>query len=72
MADAAAAQLTKRPKALASALAKVSQDSKIEAVTRKDVAQLFIDNPPEPKKDLFSFLTASLPHILQLIRGYKC
>jgi heat shock protein HtpX len=55
MADAAAAQLTKRPKALASALAKVSQDSKIEAVTRKDVAQLFIDNPPEPKKDLFSF-----------------
>jgi heat shock protein HtpX len=55
MADAAAAQLTKRPKALASALAKVSQDSKIEAVTRKDVAQLFIDNPPEPKNDLFSF-----------------
>ncbi len=55
MADAGAAQLTKRPKALASALAKVSKDSKIEAVTRKDVAQLFIDNPPEPKKDLFSF-----------------
>jgi heat shock protein HtpX len=55
MADAGAAQLTKRPKALASALAKVSQDSKIEALTRKDVAQLFIDNPPEPKKDLFSF-----------------
>lgn len=55
MADAGAAQLTKRPKALATALAKVSQDSRIEAVTRKDVAQLFIDNPPEPKKDLFSF-----------------
>lgn len=55
MADAGAAQLTKRPKALASALRKISQDSKIEAVTRKDVAQLFIDNPPEPKKDLFSF-----------------
>lgn len=55
MADAGSAQLTKRPKALASALRKISQDSKIEAVTRKDVAQLFIDNPPEPKKDLFSF-----------------
>jgi heat shock protein HtpX len=55
MADAGAAQLTKRPRALATALAKVSQDSKIEAVTRKDVAQLFIDNPPEPKSDLFSF-----------------
>lgn len=55
MADAGAAQLTKRPGALASALRKISKDSKIEAVTRKDVAQLFIDNPPEPKKDLFSF-----------------
>jgi heat shock protein HtpX len=55
MADAGAAELTKRPEALASALEKVSQDSRIEAVTRKDVAQLFIDNPQEPKKDLFSF-----------------
>ncbi len=55
MADAGAAQMTKRPKALASALRKVSGNSRIEAVTRKDVAQLFIDNPPEPKKDLFSF-----------------
>jgi heat shock protein HtpX len=55
MADAGAAQLTKKPGALASALRKVSGNSRIEAVTRKDVAQLFIDNPPEPKKDLFSF-----------------
>lgn len=55
MADAGAAQLTKRPKALASALRKVSQNPKIEAVTRKDVAQLFIENPKEQKKDLFSF-----------------
>ncbi len=55
MADAGAVQLTRRPRALASALRKVSQNSRIEAVTRKDVAQLFIDNPPEPKKDLFSF-----------------
>jgi heat shock protein HtpX len=55
MADAGAAQMTKRPRALASALKKVSLNSRIEAVTRKDVAQLFIDNPPEPKKDLFSF-----------------
>ncbi len=55
MADAGAAQLTKRPKTLASALRKVSQKPKIEAVTRKDVAQLFIENPKEQKKDLFSF-----------------
>lgn len=74
MADAGAAQLTKRPKALASALAKVSKDSKIEAVTRKDVAQLFIDNPPEPKKDLFSFfngLFATHPPIEKRISVLK-
>ncbi len=55
MADAGAAQLTKRPEALASALEKISQKPKIEAVTRKDVAQLFIENPKEQKKDMFSF-----------------
>jgi heat shock protein HtpX len=76
MADAGAAQLTKRPGALASALAKVSRDSKIEAVTRKDVAQLFIDNPPEPKNDLFSFfngLFATHPPIekrISLLKQY--
>lgn len=55
MADAGAAQATKRPKALASALRKVSRKPRIAAVTRKDVAQLFIENPKEQKKDLFSF-----------------
>jgi heat shock protein HtpX len=76
MADAGAAQLTKRPGALAAALAKVSRDSKIEAVTRKDVAQLFIDNPPEPKNDLFSFfngLFATHPPIekrISLLKQY--
>jgi len=55
MADAGAAQATKRPKALASALRKVSRKPRIEAVKRKDVAQLFIENPKEQKKDLFSF-----------------
>lgn len=54
MADAGSAQLTKNPLALASALEKVSADSRIEAVTRKDVAQLFIDNPGEKKKSSFS------------------
>jgi heat shock protein HtpX len=74
MADAGAAQLTKRPEALASALAKVSQNSRIEAVTRKDVAQLFIDNPKEQKKDLFSFfngLFATHPPIEKRISVLK-
>lgn len=50
MADAGAVELTKNPEAMASALEKVSTDSRIEAVERKDVAQMFIDNPGEKKK----------------------
>jgi heat shock protein HtpX len=45
MADAGSAEITKRPLALASALRKISGDPTIEAVKRKDVAQLFIENP---------------------------
>lgn len=45
MADAGGAQLTKNPQALASALRKISNDPRIEAVKRKDVSQLFIENP---------------------------
>jgi heat shock protein HtpX len=45
LADAGAADLTKKPYALASALRKISADPLIEAVESRDVAQLFIDNP---------------------------
>ncbi|MGB4776319.1 MAG: M48 family metallopeptidase [Daejeonella sp.] len=45
MADAGAIDMTKNSAALASALRKISQDPCIEAVQRKDVAQLFIENP---------------------------
>jgi heat shock protein HtpX len=47
MADAGSALMTKNPLALASALEKVSADPRIEAVRRKDVAQMFIENPQE-------------------------
>ncbi|HMR93532.1 MAG TPA: M48 family metallopeptidase [Chitinophagaceae bacterium] len=45
LADAGAAEMTKKPWALASALRKISADPMIEAVESRDVAQLFIDNP---------------------------
>jgi heat shock protein HtpX len=45
LADAGAAEITKRPYALASALRKIAADPMIEAVESRDVAQLFIDNP---------------------------
>lgn len=45
LADAGAADMTRNPLALASALRKISADPLIEAVESRDVAQLFIDNP---------------------------
>lgn len=59
MADAGSAEMTKNPLALASALEKISADSRIEAVQRKDIAQLFIDSPEEKKKKDFIY-SASL------------
>jgi heat shock protein HtpX len=61
MADAGGAELTKNPLALASALEKVSQDSTIEAVKRKDVAQMFIENPQLSKKRTFNMFSSHPP-----------
>ncbi|MBN2813076.1 MAG: M48 family metallopeptidase [Bacteroidales bacterium] len=59
LADAGSAEMTRNPIALASALEKIAVDPRIEAVQRKDVAQLFIDNPQEKQKDpLTSSFTA--------------
>lgn len=45
LADAAAADMTRKPMALASALRKIAGDPLIEAVENRDIAQLFIENP---------------------------
>lgn len=61
LADAGSAELTRNPLALASALQKVSQDSTIEAVKRKDVAQMFIENPQLKKKRSFRLFSSHPP-----------
>lgn len=58
MADASAAEITKRPWALASALRKISSDPDIEAVKREDVAQLFIEHPMKHKKNPIASLNS--------------
>jgi heat shock protein HtpX len=68
MADAGAAEMTRKPYALASALRKISQDPLIEAVKNHDVAQLFIENPqPEEQKFSFSNLFSTHPPIQKRI-----
>lgn len=68
LADAGAAEMTKKPYALASALRKIDEDPYIEAVQNRDVAQLFIDNP-KPSKHSFSWdnLFATHPPIKKRI-----
>lgn len=67
LADAGAAEMTKKPYALANALRKVDSDPLIEAVTRSDVAQLFIENPQTEKKSFFSGMFATHPPIKKRI-----
>lgn len=70
LADAGSAELTRRPLSLASALRKISEDPVIEAVKRKDVAQMFIENPGlKEKENTFSFsgLFATHPPIKKRI-----
>lgn len=50
LADSGAAQMTRKPKALASALRKISGNSNIESVTNQDVKEMFIDNSPDKEK----------------------
>ncbi len=63
LADAGAAEITKKPYALASALRKVSADPYIEAVTRRDVAQLFMHSPQFTERNFFGNLFSTHPPI---------
>jgi heat shock protein HtpX len=63
LADSGSAEMTRNPLALASALEKIAVDPRIEAVKRKDVAQLFIDNPQDKLKSAFASLFATHPPI---------
>lgn len=73
MADAGAAEMTRNPQALASALRKISQDPYIEAVRNQDVAQLFIDHPSHEDKSSFSLesLFATHPPIDKRIKALE-
>ncbi|MFZ5430807.1 MAG: M48 family metallopeptidase [Bacteroidota bacterium] len=70
LADAGAAEMTRKPWALASALRKISGDPLIEAVQNKDVAQMFIENPQLSDKKGFSLgsLFATHPPIQKRIQ----
>ena len=65
MADAAAAEMTRQPQALASALRKISKNPNITAVKRDDIAQLFIEHPRSRKSNFagISGLFATHPPI---------
>ena len=47
LADSGAAQMTKNPKALASALRKISDNHHVNEIKSEDVQQMFIENAPE-------------------------
>ena len=49
LADAGAAEMTRKPSSLANALQKISSNSKIDSIRSDDIKQLFIDNSPDTK-----------------------
>lgn len=57
MADAGAAEMTKKPRALAGALRKISGNHRVVGIKSDDVAEMFIENTPDKSSGVMSFLT---------------
>lgn len=57
MADSGAAEMTKKPWALAAALRKIAGNYRVQSVKSDDVAELFIENRPDKSSGMISAIT---------------